>query len=181
MRRINNQWELGRAGEDFFWHFGGLRDNIEMIERYSTREQQEVCGDFRVSIDGEERNVDAKVELVLSVNFVVELKQDQSTGNVGWFHKLTQCNEIWIAQANIDELAPFGLAFWSIWRISLARLRQIFHERHEQWRDMDTSRGWGHTIAKLVPYQELIDSNAAIHWWGLRYDGPFVVTSKYTT
>jgi len=179
MRRIKNQWELGKAGEDFFWHFGGLHDHIEMLSKYETRAEQEACGDFRVRIDHEEKNVDAKAELVRSRNFVIELLQDKSTGDEGWFRKLKNCQEIWIAQANVDELAPFGLAFWSIWRVSLPRLRALFDTAHERWPDVDTLRGWGETVAKLAPYQELMDHNVAIHWWGFIYTGKFERTSTY--
>ena len=173
MRRIRNQWQVGRAGEDFFWHFGGLHDGIEMIRRFEDKQEQEVKGDFHVIIDGTDKNVDAKVEEVLSANFVVELVQDCTTGDPGWFIKLTDCDEIWTAQANKDELAPFGLAFWSIWRVSLPRLRDMFGKHSKTWRDYETNKGWGNTKGKLVSYTELIERNTALLWWGWHYTGPF--------
>lgn len=173
MRRIDNPWDLGRVGEDFFWHFGQLHDNIEMVRRYTTKEEQRVNGDFQASVDGVMKNIDAKVELVRSPNFVVELVQDTETGDTGWFYALTNCQEIWAAQANLDELAPFGLAFWSIFRVSFPRLRTLFESHGEQWHPYDAARGYGATTGKKVPYRTLVDQGAAKLWWGWKYDGPF--------
>lgn len=173
MRHIRNQWELGRAGEDFFWHFGGLRDEVEMIAKYTTKAEQETRGDFSVHVDGVIKNVDVKVELVRSPNFVIELVQDANTDDPGWFTKLTDCHEIWTAQANLDELAPFGLAFWSIWRVSLPRLRYTYSRHGDKWKAYETKHGWGYTQGKRVPYATLLAHDVAILWWGWHYTGAF--------
>ena len=71
------------------------------------------------------------------------------------------------------QTGQYSMLFYSIWRISLHRLRDIW-KTGPDWRKITTHEGYGETVCRLAPLQELEAANAAVLWWGERYKGPTI-------
>jgi len=124
-------------GKDFEqWISNELWDDmgISVIEKYSEKLDQRKHGDFRIKLtDGTIRNVDVKAENNTPPNFPIELSQDWTSNDIGWYYTLFGCDEIWYGRYKDNTIE-------SVYRISMSRLRKVSRSVSKTWQVKKASK-----------------------------------------
>lgn len=128
--------------------------DIEIISKYTNKEDQEKKGDYRVGLRNREFNIDNKAEYNTPQNFPIELIQDVPSQNLGWFYKLTQCN--YIHYGVFDN----GYSVKYVYSIDYLKLRFYDFSEGEPKYNNAPDR-FGVTVFWIVPLKELVKRKIA--------------------
>lgn len=148
-----NQHNIGTMFEDEIVNNIWPSMNVKVIKKFTNKLDQRMYGDYQITIDGVLKNVDVKAEKNMPPNFPIEIMQDWPSMDIGWFHTLTACDEIWYGRYK-DKLE-------SVYRISVRRLRS----NAGNWKAMVSDRGYGKTIFIQAPIDDLIDKKICVKVW----------------
>jgi len=128
---------------------------IEIVKEYKDRLSQRCKGDYEIIIPKVgHRNVDVKAERNMPPNFPVEIMQDWQSQDIGWYHTLMACDEIWYGQYHNDELQD-------VYRVSLRRLHGLLDDVTSKWSVKRCTRGQGDTIFIAAPLADLQEHGVA--------------------
>jgi len=149
-----NVWEMEERFDKILINQIWPEHGIEIICKYVNKPDQERKGDYRISYNNREYNVDNKVEYDTPQNFPIELIQDVLSENMGWFYKLKECDLIFYGVFNADWTMRY------IYSINFHRLRE--YNFANGWLKYNNGKGrFGLTVFWAAPLIHLVNLKIA--------------------